>query len=173
MVWKYSVLFLPRLRCEQFGQLNRVGAMVLGAVPCDQHLAVEDPHGIQPAALVQLGHDIGEHRVEQGRFDRIEHGADLAVAGDLAACRTVSRSSTGREPVSRCRWCARKDGLCMKNGAKAAEREIGHGVGRVLAAPPVGQGLAVTAQRGDQAIWQGHRELESRLPLRENRQLCS
>ena len=58
--------------------------MVLGAVPCDQHVAIEDPHGIQPAALLQLGHDIGEQRVEQGRVDRVEHGADLAVAGDLA-----------------------------------------------------------------------------------------
>ena len=46
--------------------------MVLGTVPCDQYVAVEGPHGIQPAALLQLGHDIGEQRVEQSRVDRIE-----------------------------------------------------------------------------------------------------
>ena len=61
MVWKYSVLFLPRLRWEQFGAADCIGAMVLGAVPRDQHVAVEDPHGIQPAALLQFGYDIGEH----------------------------------------------------------------------------------------------------------------
>ncbi len=35
---------------------------------------------------------------------------------------------------------------------KGGEREVSHGVGRVLPAPLVGQALAATAQRGDQAI---------------------
>ena len=76
-------LVLAALAVGAVWTADRVGAMVLGAVPSDQHVAVEDPHGIQAAALLQLGHDIGEHRVEQGRFDRVEHGADLAVTGDL------------------------------------------------------------------------------------------
>ena len=41
------------------------------------------------------------------------------------------------------------------------EREVAHRIGRVFAPPPVGQGLAVTAQRGDEAIRNGHEMLES------------
>jgi hypothetical protein len=34
--------------------------------------------------LFKFGDDVGEHRVDHCRFDRMEFGPDLAVAGDLA-----------------------------------------------------------------------------------------
>jgi hypothetical protein len=55
-------------------------------------VCVQATSSIQATALIQFGHDIGEHRVKQGRFDRLEFGTDLAVAGDLAhakQCLTV------------------------------------------------------------------------------------
>jgi hypothetical protein len=139
---------------------DRVGAMVFGAVPCDQHVAIEDPHSIQAATMVQLGHDIGEHRVEQGRFDRVEHGADLAVAGDLAhaeQCLTIRPAVT----------CLQMALVCQEGRAlheernEVGEREVGHGVGRVPASPPVGQGLVAAAQRGDEAFLDLHTHVES------------
>jgi hypothetical protein len=42
------------------------------------------PEILRVAALVQLGHNIGEHRMEPSRFHGIDLGADLDVAGDLA-----------------------------------------------------------------------------------------
>jgi hypothetical protein len=53
---------------------------------------------------------------------------------------------------------------------KGGEREIGHGIGRVLPAPLVGQGLAVMAQRGDQAVLDLHPHVESEIALRANRE---
>jgi hypothetical protein len=49
-----------------------------------------------------------------------------------------------------------------------SEYEVAHRIGRVLAAPPVGQGLAITAQRGDEAVRDGHDRLESRIDPEEN-----
>jgi hypothetical protein len=54
----------------------------------------------------------------------------------------------------------RQEGRALhEEGSEGGEREIGHGVGGVLAAPPpsraqspVGQGLAIAAQRGKKAI---------------------
>lgn len=83
MLWKYSILFLPRLRCEQLGTMDLVRAMVLGAVQRDQQMAVEAAHGTEPAGLAELGHDIGEHRMEMRRIDRIERGATWLSPGIL------------------------------------------------------------------------------------------
>jgi hypothetical protein len=72
--------------------MDFVGAVEFRSVQCDQHVPVQAPHGVQAAALVQLRHEIGEHRMEQGWFDRVEFGPDLAVAGDFShpeQCLTV------------------------------------------------------------------------------------
>jgi hypothetical protein len=57
----------------------------------------------------------------------------------------------------------------MKNGGKRGQREIGHGVGRVFAPPPVGHGLAAAAQRGNEAVLDLHPHVESEIALRANR----
>ena len=50
----------------------------------DQYASVQAPHGVQAAALVQFGHEIGEHGVEHGWFGRVEYGPDLAAVLDFA-----------------------------------------------------------------------------------------
>jgi hypothetical protein len=77
IAWKYSVLSLPRLRWEQFR------AVEFRAIQRDQYTPVQTPHGIQAAALIQFGREIGEHGMELAGFDRIELRANLAVAGNL------------------------------------------------------------------------------------------
>jgi hypothetical protein len=52
---------------------------------------------------------------------------------------------------------------------EGGEREIGHRIGRVLAPPRVGQDMAVAAQRGDEAVLDLHRHVESEIARRANR----
>jgi hypothetical protein len=54
------------------------------SVQRDQQIPVDAAHGVQAVALVQFGHQIGEHGMEHGRLDWIEFRADLTVAWDLA-----------------------------------------------------------------------------------------
>ena len=121
-------LVLAALAVGAVWTADRVGAVVLGAVPSDQHVAVEDPHRLQAGTLVQLGHDIGEHRVEQGRFDRIEHDADLAVTRDLAH---AEQGLTVRPAVTCLQMAlARQEGRALhEERSKRGEREVGYGIG--------------------------------------------
>jgi hypothetical protein len=64
--------------------MDLVRTMEFGAIQRNQDPPIKAAHGIEPAALLKLGHDIGEHRMKRGRFDSIELGADLTVAGDFA-----------------------------------------------------------------------------------------
>jgi hypothetical protein len=142
--------------------------MVFGAVPRDQHIAAKDPHGVQAAALLQLGHDVGEHRVEHRRVDRVEHGADLAVAGNLShaeQCLAVRPAVAGLQMplVGQEGWALHEE---RGEGGKC---EIGHGVDRVLATPPIGQGLAAAAQCGDQAVLDWHQEVKPEIASRVSR----
>jgi hypothetical protein len=160
-------LVLAALAMGAVRTADRVGAMVLGAVPCDQHVAIEDPHGIQAATVVQLGDDIGEHWVEQGRFDRVEHGADLAVAGDLAHAKQCLAIRSAVTCLQMPLVCQEGRALHEERG-KRGESEIGHGVGCVFAPPPVGQGFAATAQRGKETILDLHPYVESKIALGAN-----
>jgi hypothetical protein len=84
MVWKYSILYLPRLRWEQFGQWilseqwNSVPSSAINTCPSRLRMASTPPR------RSQFGHQIGEHGMEHRRVDHIELGAYLAVAGDFA-----------------------------------------------------------------------------------------
>ena len=109
--------------------VGAVGTMILSeqwnSVPSqrDQHVPIEAPHGIQPAALVQFGHDIGEQRVEQGRFDRVELGADLAVAGDLAHAEQCLAIRTALAGLQMALVCQERRALHEERGERG-EREM-------------------------------------------------
>src|ERR1019366_1489563 len=53
---------------------------------------------------------------------------------------------------------------------KGGQREVGHGVGGVFAPPPVGHGLAATAQRGEETILDLHPYVEPEIALAANRE---
>ena len=112
--------------------------------------------------------------IERGWFDRVEQGAYLAIAGDLAdaeQCLAVRPALTGLQ-MSLVR---QEGGALHEERGKRGEREIGHRVGRVLALPPVGQSFAVAAQRREQAILDVHPPVESKIAFQgnpENRPDC-
>jgi hypothetical protein len=64
--------------------MDLVRTVILGAVQRDEQGAVRTAHLRQAAALLQFRQDIAEHGVKHRRIDRVELGADLAVAGDFA-----------------------------------------------------------------------------------------
>ena len=59
-----------------------VGAEILGSVEGDQHVPIEPAKGVEAASVIQFVDDRGEHRVQQLRLGRIQHGADVVVGGD-------------------------------------------------------------------------------------------
>lgn len=134
--------------------------MEFRSVQRDQHMPIEAAHGVQAAALVQFGHDIGEHGMKHDGFDRIEFGADLTVTGDFTR---FEQGLTVRTALSRLQMAL----VCQKGWALHEERgepgqsEIRHVVGRVLAPPLVGQRPATTAQRIEEAVQDWHAPLES------------
>ena len=131
--------------------MDLVRTVEFGAIQRDQDLTIKAAHGIEAAALLKLGQDIGEHRVKHGRFDSIELGADLTVAWDLAhakQCFAVRPALAGLQMA----LVREKRRALHEERRKRAEREIGHGIGRVPALPPVRQNLAAAAQRIEQAV---------------------
>jgi len=146
MTWRYHGGGEQGLEIIRFGlaalavgavrTTDRVGAMVLGAVPCDQQMSIEGPHGIQAATLVQLSHDIGEQRVDQGRVDRVEHGTDLPVAGNLAHAKQRLAVRPAVIGFHMALMCQEGRALHEERG-EGGECQIGYRIGRVLATPPV------------------------------------
>lgn len=140
--------------------MDFVGAVEFRSVQCDQYVPVQAAHRIQAAALVQFGHEIGEHRMKHGWFDRVEFGSDLTVTGDFAhaeQCLAVRPALSGLQmPL-----------VCQKRRALHEERrepghgEIGHVIGRVLAPPLVAKGPAATAKGIEKAVQDWHTSVES------------
>ncbi|MEA2790654.1 MAG: hypothetical protein QOG73_3060, partial [Acetobacteraceae bacterium] len=90
----------------------------------------------------------------------IEHGAGLIVARDFAYAeqRLAVRTTLAGFQIP---LMGQEGRALHEERGEGGEREIGHAVGRVLAAPPVGQRFAVAAQSGEEAIQDRHQELES------------
>jgi hypothetical protein len=142
--------------------------MIFGAVQRDQRVPTQAAHGVQTAGLFQFGDDVGEHGVKMRWLDRVEHIADMIVAGALVDTeqRLAVRATLGGLQIS----LMRQEGRALhEEGGEGGEGEIRHRIGRVLPAPRIGQGLAITAQRGEESIQDGHGKLESRIMAERNR----
>jgi putative transposase len=134
--------------------------MEFGAVERDQNASIGAAHGVQAAALFKFGHDVGEHRVEHRRFDHIEFGPDLAVAGDLANAEqgfAVRPALGGFEMPLMC-----QEGRALhEEGGERRKCEVGHGVACVPAPPLVRRSPAAPAQGIEKAVLHRHRSVES------------
>ena len=116
-------LVLAALAMGAVRTVDLVGAMEFGAVQRDQHMSIEAAHGIQTAALLKFGHDIGEHRVKHGRFDRVEFRADLAVAGDFAHAEQCLAVRTALAGLQMALVCQKRRALHEERGERG-EREM-------------------------------------------------
>jgi hypothetical protein len=61
-----------------------VGAVVLCAVKCDQHMVTQPPERFDATRSLQFIEHVVEHRVKLAGFDRVQLRADLAVSGDFS-----------------------------------------------------------------------------------------
>ena len=140
--------------------MDFVRAVEFGAVQRDQYVPARAAHGVQTAALVQFGHEIGEHGMEHFRFDRIELRADLTVAGNFAhpeQCLTVRTALTGLQVALMCQ----KGRALHEERGERGQREIRHVIGHVLASPLVGQRPAAATEGIEKTIQDGHTPAES------------
>lgn len=153
----------PALAALAMGTLcamDLVRAVEFAAVERDQEPSVKDVPAVQATALLQFGDDVGKHRVKQGRFDRLELGADLTVAGDFAhakQCFAIRAALAGFQMA----LVGQERGALHEEQGEHAKREIGHGIGRVAAQPLIRQSLAPTAQGSEEAVLDRHRLVES------------
>ena len=60
-----------------------VGAVVLSAVKCDQHMVTQPPERFDATRSLQFIKHVVEHRVKLAGLDRVQLRADLAVSGDF------------------------------------------------------------------------------------------
>jgi hypothetical protein len=134
--------------------------MELRSVQRNQYAPIQVAHGVQPAALVQFGHEIGEHGMKHLWFDGIEFRANLTVPGDLAHPEQglTVRSALAGLQMSLMR---QKRRALHEERRERREHEIRHVVSRVPATPLVGQRPAATAQGIEKAILEGHSPVES------------
>ena len=136
-------------------------------------MAPEDAQLVDRTGPLQFGERGGECGVELLRLDRVEHGADLIVAGD-----PVHREqglAVGPSLARRQMPLMRQEGRALHE--KRGERrhaEIGHGVDRVPPLPLVGDRQAATANGSDQAVRRGgHPATEStKSPRRKPSSAC-
>ena len=116
-------LVLAALAVRAVRAVNLLGAMILGAVQRDQQVPAEAAHRVEAARLLEFGHDVGEHRVEVGRRDGIEHGADLIVTWNLIdaeQCLAVRATLTGLQiPLMR-----QEGRVLHEKGRERGEREV-------------------------------------------------
>ena len=152
-------------------QLGRT--VILRAIQRDQQMAPEDAQLVDRTGPLQFGERGGDRGVELLRLDRVEHGADLIVAGD-----PVHREqglAVGPSMARRQMPLMRQEGRALHE--KRGERrhaEIGHGVDRVPPLPLVGDRQAATANGSDQAVRRGgHPATEStKSPRRKPSSAC-
>ena len=162
-------LVLAALAVRTVGARNLVGAVVLRAIQCDQQPAVQAAHRLHAAGLLEGGHDIVEHGIEMGWLNRVQFGTHLVISGDFGHAEqglAVRAALHGLQmPQMR-----QEGGTLHEERGERGHREVGHGIGRVLPRPCIGQGLRVTAQRGEESVQESHTAVESRIAIQRNRQ---
>jgi hypothetical protein len=153
-------LVLAAFAVGTVGAMDFVGAVEFRSIQSDQDVPVQAPHGVQAAALIQFRHEIGEHGVQHGWFDRVEPGPDLAVTGNFAhaeQCLAVGTALTGLQMPLVCqkRWALHEE------RREPGQGEIGHVISRVQTPPLIWQGPAATAKGIEKAVLEWHTPFES------------
>jgi hypothetical protein len=132
-----------------------VGAVVLNAVKCDQHMVPQPPERFDATRSLQFIKHIVEHWMKPAGLDRVQLRADLAVSGDFgrAEQRLAVRAPAFLRQMA---LVFEKRRALHEEDRKRGEPEIRHLVLRIGPDPPVRQQQATAAQRGQKAIQSVH-----------------
>jgi hypothetical protein len=125
--------------------------MIPGAIQSNERRVVDAAESLQDPRCAQGVVDPIIHRIEGLGRDRVEHLADLIVAGDLLEVEeTLGVVVT---PRLLHRFLMRQQGGRLgEEDREGAQTKIGHRIGGVLAPAPVGQSGEHLAQVADQIV---------------------
>ena len=148
----------PPRRTLRAGDL--AGAEIFAAIEGDQHVLAEPAERGQPARAFQLRQHLGKDRVQQRRRRRVEHGANVIVAGDFLQTEQAGAIRPAvallQPPLMRQeRWTLHEEHRERRHA------DVGDPVGPVAPAARVGKALATPAQGAEQGFQAVHPPDES------------
>jgi len=131
--------------------MDLLRGMIPGAIQSNERRVVDAAESLQDPRCTQGVVDPIIHRIEGLGRDRVEHLADLIVAGDLLEVEeTLGVVMT---PGLLHRLLMRQEGGRLgEEDREGAQTKVGHRIGGVLAPAPVGQSGEHLAQVADQIV---------------------
>ena len=140
--------------------VDLAGAEILGAVEGDQHVIAEPAEVIQAAGLLKLVQHRGIDRMQQVRLGRIQHGADVVIGRDAGQ---AEQAFAVRAPVAFLQPAlVGQEGRALhEEHRERRQPDVGHGIGRVVSPPRVGEVPAAFSQTAEQGAKALHPAVES------------
>ena len=121
-------------------------AVILGAVERDQQAPVEPAEHVQAAVDVpDLIDRFSEDRMQQGRRGRVEHVADVIVAGDFG---DVEQAGAVGAPMTYLELAlvGQERRALHEEHREGSHADVAHGIGRVDATALVGEPVQAASQ---------------------------
>ena len=148
--------------------MDGLGTEIFGAIEGDQHMiakAMEARQTARPA--FQRPQRLGERRIKQGRLCRIQHVANVIVAGDFG---DRKQALAIRAPVPMLQpplMCQERRAL-HKERREGCHPDVAHPIARIHPATLVRKPVQASAQRGKKRRKQLHPARESDSRCRAN-----
>ena len=121
-------------------------AVILGAVERDQQASVEPAEHVQAAVDVpDLIDCFSEDRMQQGRRGRVEHVADVIVAGDFGDAEQAGAVGTPM-PRLELELVGQKGRALHEEHREGSHTNVAYGIGRVDATALVGEPVQAASQ---------------------------
>jgi hypothetical protein len=131
------------------------GAEILAAIERDQHMIAEPTEPSQSTRTLQFRQHRGKGGLQQRRRRRVEHGADVVVAGDFLQ---TEQAGAIRPPVplQQALLMGEKGRALHEEHRERRHADIADPIGSVAPAPRVGKALATPAQGAEQGFQAVH-----------------
>jgi hypothetical protein len=135
--------------------------MIFRAIQRDQHASVEPAEHVEAAIdPLEMIHGFGEYRMQQCGRDRVEHVADVVVAGDFGDAEQTGAVGAAMAflelPLMR-----QERRALHEEHRKGRHSDVSHAVGRVDTTALVREPVQAAAQRSEQGIERTHARQES------------
>ena len=154
--------------CRAMRTMDGLGAEILGSIERDQHVIVQPAEAVQaPRHRLQRGQSIGEYRIKPFRLCRIQHVANMIIAGNLGdpeqALAVRAAMAMLQPPLMR-----EKRRALHEKHRKCRHPDVAHAIARIDPATLVRERVQASSQRLEQANHGAHLAIES-----ENRTLAN
>jgi hypothetical protein len=141
--------------------MDGLGTEIFGAIQGNQHVASEPAESVQAARHpFQRRNRIGKHRMKSFRLGRIEHVANMIVAGNLGdreQARAVRASMPKLEPP----LMRKKRRALHEKHRERRHPDVAHSIGRIDPATLVRKAIQASSQRTEEGFKGPHPLTES------------